>query len=86
MEASSDPKYFISTHEDSFSTHHLKLFCSSGHGNFESAVHELSAHILKENAFVKEKDQAKTSSTAKAGQRTVGGVKSHERRKTKDQS
>lgn len=86
MEASSDPKYFISTHEDSFSAYHLKLFCFSGYGNFESAVHALSAHILKENAFVKEKDQTKTSSTAKSGQRKGGGVKSHERRKTKHQS
>lgn len=69
MEASTDPKYFISTHEDSFSAHHLKLFYLSGHGNFGSAgAHELSAPILKESVFVKEKDQAKTSPVAaKAG-------------------
>lgn len=68
MEASSGPKYFISTHEDSFSAHHLKLFHLWGHGNFGSAgAPELSVHVLKESVFVKEKDQAKTSPVAKAG-------------------
>lgn len=48
MEASSDPKYLISTHEDSFSAHHLKLFHLWGHGNFGGAgAQELSAHVLK---------------------------------------
>lgn len=48
MEASPDPKYFISTHEDSFSAHHLKLFHLWGHGNFGSTgVQELSVCVLK---------------------------------------
>lgn len=70
MEASSDAKYFISTHEDSFSVHHLKLFFLWGHGNFGSAgAQKISAHV-----FMKEKNQAKPSQnkpkqakTAKAG-------------------
>lgn len=79
MEASSDAKYFISTHEDSFSVHHLKLFFLWGHGNFGSAGAQISAHV-----FMKERNQAKTSQnkpkqakTAKAGSRTESGVKSH---------
>lgn len=80
MEASSDAKYFISTHENSFSVHHLKLFFLWGHGNFGSAgAQKISGHV-----FMKEKNQTKTSQnkpkqakTAKAGSRTESGVKSH---------
>ena len=48
MEASSNPKCLISTHEDSFSAHHLKLFHLWGQGNFGRAgTEELSAHVVK---------------------------------------
>lgn len=73
MEASSDAKYFISTHEDSFRVHHLKLFFLWGHGNFGSA----GAQNISAQVFMKEKNQAKTNQnkskqakTAEAGSRT----------------
>lgn len=57
MEASSDAKYFISTHEDSFRVHHLKLFFLWGHGNFGSA----GAQNISAQVFMKEKNQAQTN-------------------------
>lgn len=76
MEASADAKYFISTHEDSFSVHHLKLFFLWGHGNFGSAgAQKISAYL-----FMKGRNQAKTSQN-KPKQPKKGweqsGVKSH---------
>lgn len=72
MEASSDAKYFISTHEDSFRVHHLKLFFLWGHGNFGSA----GAQNISAQVFMKEKNQAKTNQNKpKTSQNSRGRVK-----------